>query len=373
MSTTTDSPTPALLFIPDISGFTRFITDTEISHSKHIIEELLEVMIEANTLDLQISEIEGDAILFYRFGEPPGATEMMEQVRRMFVNFHQHLRKYERYRICQCGACKTAHQLTLKMVAHYGEITQNKVKSFTKLFGKEVIVVHRLLKNSIEHHEYAMLTKPLTDAMTETNGLIKPWAPLQRGSEEYDSGKVAYEYLALAPLLNEVPDPVVQDYSIDGATTHAVHSTAVIEAPMDMVFGVLADLPWRAKWVVGLEAGVEHINHKIIQEGSEHRCISGGPILITHDYKHAEDVIAFTETNSKKTACTVYTLRKLSSDTTELEADYFMKDNFFKRLYFILFKKNKTKKYYRQTWQNLNNYCQLLLVEGKSHPLSVKT
>ncbi|MBK8706463.1 MAG: DUF2652 domain-containing protein [Saprospiraceae bacterium] len=143
MSTTTDSVTPALLFIPDISGFTRFITDTEISHSKHIIEELLEVMIEANTLDLQISEIEGDAILFYRFGEPPGATEMLEQVRRMFVNFHQQLRKYERYRICQCGACKTAHQLTLKMVAHYGEITQNKVKSFTKLFGKEVIVIHR--------------------------------------------------------------------------------------------------------------------------------------------------------------------------------------------------------------------------------------
>jgi hypothetical protein len=31
------------------------------------------------------------------------------------------------------------------------------------------------------------------------------------------------------------------------------------------------------------------------------------------------------------------------------------------------------KKYYRQTWQNLNGYCQLLLVEGKSHPLSVKT
>ena len=53
-----------LLFIPDISGFTRFVNETEINHSRLIIQELLEILINANELNLEISEIEGDAILF---------------------------------------------------------------------------------------------------------------------------------------------------------------------------------------------------------------------------------------------------------------------------------------------------------------------
>ena len=39
---------PTLLFVPDISGFTRFVNETEISHSRHIIAELLETLIDAN-------------------------------------------------------------------------------------------------------------------------------------------------------------------------------------------------------------------------------------------------------------------------------------------------------------------------------------
>lgn len=56
-----------LLFIPDISGFTRFVTETEIGHSRIIIQELLEILINANGIGLEISEIEGDAILFYKY------------------------------------------------------------------------------------------------------------------------------------------------------------------------------------------------------------------------------------------------------------------------------------------------------------------
>ena len=59
-----------LLFIPDISGFTRFVNGTEIEHSRMIIQELLEGLINSNLMELEISEIEGDAILFYKYGQP---------------------------------------------------------------------------------------------------------------------------------------------------------------------------------------------------------------------------------------------------------------------------------------------------------------
>jgi hypothetical protein len=58
-----------LLFIPDISGFTKFVNETEIEHSRYIIEELLENIINSNQIVLTNYEIEGYAVLFYRIGK----------------------------------------------------------------------------------------------------------------------------------------------------------------------------------------------------------------------------------------------------------------------------------------------------------------
>ena len=87
-----------LLFIPDISGFTRFVNAMEIDHSRLVIQELLEVLINANKIGLEISEIEGDAILFYKFGESPEPKELYSQVEEMFCEFHKHLISYDRCR-----------------------------------------------------------------------------------------------------------------------------------------------------------------------------------------------------------------------------------------------------------------------------------
>src|ERR1700741_4719400 len=150
-----------LLFIPDISGFTKFVHESEIQHSRFIIQELLEVIINSNQIGLEISEIEGDAILFYKYGEMPELKEIYAQVEKMFREFHKHLLAYDHRRFCQCKACTEAIDLTLKVVTHYGEFTGYNVKNFNKLIGKDVIVAHQLLKNEIEQHEYWLVTKNL--------------------------------------------------------------------------------------------------------------------------------------------------------------------------------------------------------------------
>src|SRR3954465_13050748 len=124
-----------LLFIPDISGFTRFVNETEIEHSRLIIQELLEILINANQIGLKVSEIEGDAILFYKFGESPDLKEVYRQVEKMFSTFHSQLVAYENRRFCQCKACKSVINLTLKIITHYGEFTGYNVKNFNKLIG----------------------------------------------------------------------------------------------------------------------------------------------------------------------------------------------------------------------------------------------
>ena len=60
----------AIILIADISGFTGFTGATEIDHAAHIIAELLEVMIDSNETGFTLAEIEGDAVLLYRKGDP---------------------------------------------------------------------------------------------------------------------------------------------------------------------------------------------------------------------------------------------------------------------------------------------------------------
>lgn len=58
---------PGLFLIPDITGFTKYIAAADLQYSQVNIAILLEAILENNKLGLQVSEIEGDAILFYSF------------------------------------------------------------------------------------------------------------------------------------------------------------------------------------------------------------------------------------------------------------------------------------------------------------------
>jgi hypothetical protein len=180
------TPKSSLIYIPDISGFTKFVTETEIDHSTHIIEELLEIIIDSNEINLKVSEIEGDAVLFYRFGEPPTAEEIVKQSKDLFIRFHEHLKLYERDRVCQCGACSTAQNLTLKMVAHYGELNEVKVRDRSKLLGEAMIVAHRLLKNDVNNDEYLLLSGKYLNALSSNIDLAdQDWIDLKKGQSTY--------------------------------------------------------------------------------------------------------------------------------------------------------------------------------------------
>ena len=104
----------SLLFLPDISGFTKFVQTTEVEHSQHVISELLEVLIGANTEDLQLAEIEGDALFFFKEEEIPSLEKLLAQIETMFSAFYSHLKLLEKNRVCPCNACSNAPRLNPK-------------------------------------------------------------------------------------------------------------------------------------------------------------------------------------------------------------------------------------------------------------------
>ncbi|MEI9810130.1 MAG: hypothetical protein WDO16_20925 [Bacteroidota bacterium] len=50
------------ILIPDISGFTEFMTSTELSHASHAINMLIDAIVKAVNDEYEVSEIEGDAV-----------------------------------------------------------------------------------------------------------------------------------------------------------------------------------------------------------------------------------------------------------------------------------------------------------------------
>ena len=79
------------LFIPDISGFTRFVKETEINHSQHIIEELINLIIDKGSQSLDVAEVEGDAVFFYKHGERMSVEDLTLAAKKIYHAFHQHL------------------------------------------------------------------------------------------------------------------------------------------------------------------------------------------------------------------------------------------------------------------------------------------
>jgi hypothetical protein len=350
---------PALLFVPDISGFTQFVKTTEIAHSRHIIEELLEKLIAANDIGLQVSEVEGDAILFYRFGAPPSAEAFFQQVQKMFAGFHGHLRLYETQRLCQCGACVSAHGLTLKIVAHYGQIAQSRIREHVKLFGQDVITVHRLLKNDIPHHEYALFTEALAQAWPQASA--PPWSKREDAAQEYDVGTIRYGYVSLAPLRKLIPEPRIEDFSIPGPKVQVFSYEQEVRAPLGLVFEVASDLPARLQWMQGAK-DVEMLNDRFNRLGTKHRCVidENSPVMVTSGAARGADTVTLTETDEKKTMCTVCTIQRDQDALTRVRIDGFVKDNLLLRALFALLLKKKVTGTFRASTEKLKRYCEEL-------------
>lgn len=151
-----------LLFIPDISGFTELVHSTDVLTGQQITYELLSAILNENRLHLQVSEVEGDAILFYRFGPAPTLNFLLCQYEKMKMAFNNKVREIENRLSRQLN-------LSLKVIAHYGEMTEFDIGGFKKLYGEVVIEAHRLLKNSIPGDTYLLVTDSLKGDAAGTN------------------------------------------------------------------------------------------------------------------------------------------------------------------------------------------------------------
>lgn len=195
---------PMLICIPDISGFTEFMSETDFELSSKIIPALLNQIIYTNEIGLKVSEIEGDAVLFFKTGKMPSLEALINQCRIFYTEFYKELQALRVKHKNDKDSETIPEILGLKIILHYGkEIALTKVGNSIKLFGEDLIVAHKLLKNKIIMNEYLLLTEGLTDYYKENNLYDHfDWGSLKQNSIEYDHvGAINYSYINLKPLV----------------------------------------------------------------------------------------------------------------------------------------------------------------------------
>jgi hypothetical protein len=341
-----------LLFIPDISGFTRFVNEIEIGHSRHIIQQLLEVLINANEAGLEISEIEGDAILFYKFGAPLELPTLYRQVEKMFCEFHRHLNMYDQRKICQCRACISAIDLTLKVITHYGEFTTYQVKNFSKLIGKDVILAHQLLKNDIEQHEYWLVTDNLLNGPPPD---LTQWMKWDASTKQTETGNIPFHYTRLSELKNNIPpEPDAQPAIADKKKMLSV--SKVYPVDIKKLFFTVVHFEYRHLWQENVKT-VEEVEHFLPGVGSRHRHVlqNGQNVMMytsTFIYK-PEEKILFCETAEKRNSVTCYTIEKTGEHSARLTIDFYLPKNQVRLLLFQLQEKRELEASWRRSLDNL--------------------
>jgi hypothetical protein len=158
MKTTTEN---GILILADISGFTEFVTATEIEHGPPIIADLLGEVMHQLSPPLEIQEVEGDAVFALGadrlVGSPAGVLRALE---RAFFAFRSRQRELEADESCRCKACRSVASLDLKIIAHHGRFLRQMVGDRRQVAGVSVVLAHRLLKNSLAaRRAYVLLTE----------------------------------------------------------------------------------------------------------------------------------------------------------------------------------------------------------------------
>jgi hypothetical protein len=99
---------------------------------------------------------------------------------------------------CWCEACNNITQLKLKAFLHVGQVVIKKIRQFEELAGEDVILIHRLLKNTVPAKEYILMSQ----AFYELSGGLAEYSPETRTEECEGLGEVTVQvyYLPDDPL-----------------------------------------------------------------------------------------------------------------------------------------------------------------------------
>src|ERR1700694_4576626 len=161
------------LLLADISGYTAFLTGTELKHAHAIIHELTTLIRERLPPPMRFVKLEGDAVFCYADAATfKDGERLVELLEACYFDFSNRLLDMTRSTTCRCDACAAIGSLDLKFLAHYGSFMVEHDGERADLAGPDGSLAHRLLQNTVGDDggpaAYAFLTAPCLERMPES-------------------------------------------------------------------------------------------------------------------------------------------------------------------------------------------------------------
>ena len=233
--------------IADISGYTKYLASNELEHAQGILGEITDLLIEELSQPFQFVELEGDAVfVFAPAAVVENAERLLDIIESCYVAFRLLREQMVNNTNCTCAACRAIDELDLKCVAHYGEYAPQPAPTGMKLLGPDVIVSHRLLKNTVIEQTGINAYAFLSDAFVSKFADSKLEAFQISHSESYDSlgtinGRV-FDLAEAMERLTAIERCVVSEGDAD------VEIRALLPAKPSFVWSYFIDAGRRLKW-----------------------------------------------------------------------------------------------------------------------------
>jgi uncharacterized protein YndB with AHSA1/START domain len=138
----------AYFVIADISGYTSFLAGVELDHAQDIIADLMDTAVRSLRPPFRLAKFEGDAAFVYATAKIDGSM-LQDIIESAYFKFRRRLRDIKQASVCECKACAAMGDLDFKFIVHHGEMVKQKMRGREELAGRDVIIVHRLLKNTV--------------------------------------------------------------------------------------------------------------------------------------------------------------------------------------------------------------------------------
>ncbi len=150
------------LVIADISGYTGLMVDTELEHAQDAMRDLIQTVVGQLRPQFRLSKLEGDAAFVFAVTDRIDGPQLLDTLEGAYFAFRRRLDAIQRATTCDCNACLRLPGLNLKILAHRGSFVRERIYGTEELSGTAVILIHRLLKNSVVDalglHGYLLLT-----------------------------------------------------------------------------------------------------------------------------------------------------------------------------------------------------------------------
>ena len=180
------TPETGFLVIADLTGYTAYLSGSELEHAPVIAGDLLETIVGRLDPPFRLAKFEGDAgFLFVEDGRAPGSL-LVDAIEACYLAFRRRLRSIDAATSCDCASCRLAPRLDLKVFVHHGSYVHSRIAGRDELAGSDVILAHRLLKGTVAAEARTAGFALFTAAAVEALGLDPAALGMTAGEESIE-------------------------------------------------------------------------------------------------------------------------------------------------------------------------------------------